>query len=75
MTSVEALLEQSKQLSIEERLLLAQLITDSVIAEDSTAVLSKEQQEELDRRLENYGAHPMVGQPWEEVRKEIFRNK
>jgi putative addiction module component (TIGR02574 family) len=56
------------QLSIEDRIALAQNIWDSVASDVERAPLSEAQRQELERRLADSLARPEAGTPWEEVK-------
>src|SRR3954469_9842073 len=56
------------QLSIEDRLALADAIWDSVARETEAAPLSEAQRKELERRLADSIARPDAVIPWEEVK-------
>ena len=56
------------RLSIEDRLLLAEAIWESVAAEQAAAPLSEAKRQELDRRLADSIANPDVVVPWEQVK-------
>ncbi len=56
------------QISIEERLALAQEIWDSVAEELEREPLTLAQRQELDRRLADSIARPDAVTPWEEVK-------
>ena len=61
-----------RELSISERLLLAQDLWDSVIDEDPDAVqLTEAQRQELDRRLEAYRQSPQEGSSWQQVKERL----
>jgi len=66
-TDMESILD----LSIAERLQLAQDIWDSIAAESSNLPITEAQRRELDRRLAAYRADPTVGASWEVVRARI----
>jgi putative addiction module component (TIGR02574 family) len=59
------------QLSVDERIQLAQDIWDSIAAVPEAIPLSDAQREELDRRLAAYERNPDEGIPWEEFRKQF----
>jgi putative addiction module component (TIGR02574 family) len=59
------------ELSIPERIQLAQDIWDSIAAESEKLPLSDAHREELDRRLAAYRADPTARAPWEVVRARI----
>ena len=58
-----------ENLSIAERIILAEQIWDSIVDEQESLGLTEAQQDELDRRLEGYHASPDEGASWEDVRK------
>lgn len=55
-------------LSVPERILLVEDIWDSVAEVPDIVLLTEEQKNELDRRLDAYHANPAEGYPWEVVR-------
>ena len=59
---------QIKNLSVSERILLAEEIWDSVAEENKSFELSSSQKEELERRLELFNQNPNAGRNWEEIR-------
>ncbi|KAB8314956.1 addiction module protein [Tolypothrix campylonemoides VB511288] len=59
------------QLSVAERIQLAEDLWDSIIEQQEELPLSEAQQKELDRRLENYNKNPANGSSWEEVKKRL----
>jgi putative addiction module component (TIGR02574 family) len=58
------------QLSIQQRIALAQEILDSVAAEQPTSTLSEAKRIELQRRLADHAANPHDVVPWEQVEAE-----
>jgi len=58
------------QLSVEDRLTLAQQIWDSIAEEVNRLPLTKAQQQEVDRRLAAHRANPQAAIPWEQVEVE-----
>jgi putative addiction module component (TIGR02574 family) len=65
------------ELSISERIQLAEDLWDSILA-DSNAdefPLSERQKEELDRRLEIHRQNPQQGSTWEEVKQRLGFDK
>jgi putative addiction module component (TIGR02574 family) len=57
-----------EQLSVEDRLAVADAIWDSVARDMEVAPLTVAQREELERRLADSVAHPDANIPWQEVR-------
>lgn len=60
------------RLSVPDRIRLAQEIWDSVVEVPEAVELTREQAEEIDRRLAAYEKNPEQGSPWPEVKKRIL---
>jgi putative addiction module component (TIGR02574 family) len=60
------------QLSVAERIQLAEDIWESVAAAPEPLVLTAEQRAELERRLADYHENPNDGTPWEIVKERIL---
>jgi putative addiction module component (TIGR02574 family) len=60
-------------LSVSERIQLAQDIWDSVAQVPETLALSEEEKAEIDRRLNAYHQDPKAGSPWSIVREKTKR--
>ncbi len=58
-------------LSIPERIQLAEDIWDTVVAEADSVELTEEEKRIIDERLEAYHQNPDLGSPWENVYKRI----
>jgi putative addiction module component (TIGR02574 family) len=58
-------------LSVSERIQLAQDIWDSVAEVPESLALSDEEKAEIERRLEAYHQDPKAGSPWSVVRDRI----
>jgi putative addiction module component (TIGR02574 family) len=58
-------------LSVSERILLVEDIWDSIAELPEAVVLSEEQREELDRRLEAYHQNSKTGSPWDVVKAKV----
>ena len=58
-------------LSVSERIQLAQDIWDSVAQVPESLTLSDEEKAEIERRLEAYHRDPNAGSPWSVVRDRI----
>ncbi len=58
-------------LSVSERIQLAQDIRDSVVQAPESLALSDEEKAEIERRLEAYHKDPDGGSPWGVVRDRI----
>ncbi len=59
------------QLSIAERIQLAEDLWDSILERPDDLPLTDAQKQELDRRLEHYQQDPTAGSTWEEVRQRL----
>ena len=64
-------IEDIRQLSVPERIVLVQEVWDSIAASPDTAPVSEEQREELDRRLDNRRKEPSAASSWDEAREQI----
>ena len=60
------------QLSVSERIQLAQDIWDSIATDPEVLRLTEEQRQELDRRLAGMTAGPEAGTPWSAVRDRLL---
>jgi len=67
----EAVLAVAKKLDIDERTLLAWELWYGIQEETANAEITDELEQELNRRLEEYRAHPERAVPWEQVRDRI----
>lgn len=63
------------QLTPDERIELTQELWDSVAAEPDQVPMTQAQQEDLQRRLEEYADDPKAGTPWEEVKASLRGRK
>lgn len=59
------------QLSVSERIQLAEDLWDSILSDTNAVTLSEEQKQELDRRLETHRQNPNQGSTWEEVKQRL----
>jgi putative addiction module component (TIGR02574 family) len=60
------------ELSVSERIQLAEDIWDSVATMPQPIRLTEAQREELDRRLDDYHQHPEDGISWESLKGQIL---
>lgn len=65
------LLSEVLELTVPERIQLAQDIGDTIAELPDTFILSDLQKKELDQRIEAHRQHPEESIPWEEVRQRI----
>ena len=63
------------ELSISERILLAEQLWDSVIAEENNIEIPDSQIAELDKRLASYNRDQDIGSSWVEVKSRILGNQ
>ena len=75
MLTPKELTEQIAQLSVAERILLAQDIWDSVAATPEEIPLSQEHCEELERRMEELEKNPQEGILWQDLRAMLKNRK
>jgi putative addiction module component (TIGR02574 family) len=59
------------QLSVSERIQLAEDLWDSILTESDAVPLSDAQKQELDKRLERYQQNPNQGSSWEQVKQRL----
>lgn len=72
MMSMHSLLKVDiSQLSVAERIQLAQDLWDSILTTPAAARVSEAQQQELDRRLEEYHQNPMQDSSWEQIKQRL----
>ncbi len=63
------------QLSIPERIQLAEDIWDSIAAFPDAVALTDEQRQELDRRLELQAQNPNEGISWHELKTSLLKSR
>lgn len=68
-------LSEITQLSVAERIQLAQDIWDSIWAVPENLELTDAQRQELDQRLQRHQKNPEASVPWEEVKQRIRNAK
>ena len=71
MSSHPLLKLEISELSIAERIQLAEDLWDSILDSQDELSLSEAQKQELDRRLEQYQRDPTAGSTWEEVKQRL----
>ena len=59
------------QLSVAERIQLAEDLWESILERQDELPLTDAQKQELDRRLENYQQDPTSGSTWQEVKQRL----
>jgi putative addiction module component (TIGR02574 family) len=64
-----------QSLTVSERIMLAEALWDSIIAEDSKIELTDTQKEELDRRLAAFEIDKDTGSSWLSVKARILSKK
>ena len=64
-----------QSLTISERIMLAEALWDSIVAEDSEIKLTDTQKVELDRRLAAFEIDQDVGSSWSGVKSRILSKK
>jgi putative addiction module component (TIGR02574 family) len=63
-----------QELSISERIVLAEKLWDSIIDESAPIELTEKQKLELDHRLQAFLDDQVIGSPWAEVKERIIGN-
>ena len=63
-----------QELSISERIVLAEKLWDSIVDENAPIELPEKQKVELDRRLQAFLNNQDTGSSWSEVKKRIISN-
>jgi putative addiction module component (TIGR02574 family) len=71
MSSHPLLKVEISQLSVSERIQLAEELWDSIQAPSEELPLTEAQQQELDRRLKQYEQDPTAGSEWESVKNRL----
>ncbi|BBD69257.1 addiction module component [Nostoc commune NIES-4072] len=59
------------ELSVSERIQLAEDLWDSILTTPDEVLLSDEQKQELDRRLEMHHQNPNRGSTWQSVKQRL----
>ena len=67
----KAILEEILELSVSERIQLAQDIWDSIAMVPESHQLSEDQKAELQKRLKEYRENPNSGISWEDLKSQI----
>lgn len=71
MSSHPLLKVEISQLSVAERIQLAEDLWDSILGNQEELILTEAQEQELDRRLERYQHDQTAGSTWEEVKQRL----
>lgn len=66
--------EDILQLSVSERIQLAEDIWDSIAANPESLALTDAERQELDRRLESYARNPDEGVSWDDLKKQVRKS-
>jgi len=61
-----------QELSVSERIVLAEKLWDSIVDEDGSIDLPENQKNELDRRLQAFLDDQDIGSSWAEVKERII---
>lgn len=64
-----------QSLTVSERIMLAEALWDSVVAEDAEIELTSSQIEELERRFSAFEIDQNVGSSWTDVKSRILAKK
>jgi putative addiction module component (TIGR02574 family) len=71
MSSHPLLKVEISQLSVAERIQLAEDLWDSILDKADEVQLNEAQQQELDRRLKQHQQDPTAGSSWETVKERL----
>ncbi|RVU33588.1 addiction module protein [Rheinheimera riviphila] len=64
-----------QSLTVSERIVLAEALWDSIVAEDGEIALTDAQKVELDRRLAAFDIDQNLGASWENVKSRILSKR
>lgn len=64
-----------QSLTVSERIVLAEALWDSIVAEEAEIALTEAQKAELDRRLAEFSIDQDLGSSWESVKARILAKK
>lgn len=64
-----------QSLTVSERIVLAEALWDSIVAEDVEIALTETQKVELDQRLAAFEIDQDLGSPWESVKARILSRR
>ena len=67
--------EEIAELSVAERVQLAEDIWDSIAADPASLPITEAQKLELDRRLSTFEAEPSRTEPWSEIRGRLDQQR
>jgi putative addiction module component (TIGR02574 family) len=70
--STEALLNEVRKLSVNERIRLIDEVWQSIGEDDPASLIDDDVRAELDRRLDDYRTDPAAGSAWEDVKQRIL---
>jgi len=66
---------KTNELSVSERIILAEQLWDSVLHQEHTIELTDNQQVELDRRMQSFQADNNTGSPWLDVKNRVINSR
>ena len=75
MHAMNTQLSDILQLSVPERIQLAEDIWDSIAAFPEAVKLTEEQRQELDRRLHSFSQNPKEGISWQELKSNLLKSR
>ncbi|MCW8929242.1 MAG: addiction module protein [Gammaproteobacteria bacterium] len=64
-----------QELTVSERIMLAEKLWDSVLSKESEIDLTENQEIELDRRLNSFMTDQELGSSWSDVKKRVISRK
>jgi putative addiction module component (TIGR02574 family) len=63
------------EMSVSDRIKLAQDIWDSITLDPAAIPVSEAERQEIERRLDEYERNPHATIPWDEVKKQVLGRK
>jgi len=63
--------QEVTRMSVDDRLVLVEIIWDSIALDSSDLSVSANQRKELEERLARFDANPAPGSSWKDVRRRI----
>ena len=71
----QSLIPEIKKLSVAERIIIAEQIWDTIVADQESLPVTDAQKDELDRRIEAYHVCPQEGNSWESIKSKLIMEK
>ena len=75
MSVTQESINEIKNLSISEKIIIVEEIWDSIATRSDYPELSESQRVELNRRIDSYHANPQQGRSWNEIKNSFWQSK